>query len=278
MKLSASMVLMFREHDPLDRPAAARRAGFEGIELQDIALAPTASLRTAIEDAGIPVVLLNVPSGDIAQGGPGLSGVAGREAAFADAFAQALDVAGALGTRTIHLAPSRAVAGDIERGRAVLASNIDRALSVSGDAATLLVEPMNRIDMPDALFHAVGDIAAFLDRHGFDDRVGILFDAYHVAMNGASPADELRRVRHRVKHIQFSDAPGRHQPGSGDIDFAPVIRCAADLDYDGWWGAEYVPAGATGESLAWMARFRSRDRIYRYEGRVASARRMSMPR
>ena len=60
----------------------------------------------------------------------------------------------------------------------------------------------------------------------------------------------------RIGHVQFADNPGRHEPGTGEINIANIFKALDDIGYDGWVGAEYVPSGRTEDSLAWFRPFK----------------------
>jgi hydroxypyruvate isomerase len=81
------------------------------------------------------------------------------------------------------------------------------------------------------------------------------FDAYHTErMDGDAPG-RLRAVIDRVAHIQIADNPGRHQPGTGELDFKGLFAAIEDVGYTGWVGLEYIPSDGTVESLTWLDQF-----------------------
>src|SRR3546814_9834063 len=105
---------------------------------------------------------------------------------------------------------------------------------------------MNRVEMPDALFASIdeaADMVRLIGSAGF----GLLFDLYHVAMNGDDIARAWAAHGHIAPHVQFSDAPGRNEPGTGSIDFAAAFAGLRASGYGGWHGAEYRPAGRSEE-------------------------------
>jgi len=55
--------------------------------------------------------------------------------------------------------------------------------------------------------------------------------------------------------MQCADVPGRHEPGTGKIDFSALFDRIDRLGYRGWIGAEYLPSGKTGDSLAWAKNY-----------------------
>ena len=113
-----------------------------------------------------------------------------------------------------------------------------------------MIEPLNAADMPDALLGDV-DEAANLIRENFPNRVWLMFDIYHVARSGKDVLAAYQRNRDVVRHVQLSDAPGRHEPGTGSIDFASVFAGIDAAGYQGWFGAEYLPTKATLDTLGW---------------------------
>jgi hydroxypyruvate isomerase len=82
--------------------------------------------------------------------------------------------------------------------------------------------------------------------------VGFLCDLFHLANNGDDVDAAIATYADRVAHVQIADAPGRGEPGSGDL---PLDRWLAELErsgYTGYVGLEYKPTTTTEESLAWL--------------------------
>ena len=258
-RFSASVSLMFREEPLLDRFAAARQAGFDGVEIQFLAEGDPADMAVAAQEAGIDVVLINVGMGDYLVGGAGLSGVPGREAGFAEEFGKALEAARLMRARFVHVGPSRIPEGiPREACLAAYRANLDAALAMhaaQGSEAALLIEPMNRVEAPTALINDIDDGAALL-RDGYAGRIGLQFDIYHVAMNGHDVLDRFRAHRNLVRHVQFSDVPGRQEPGAGQLDFPALFAGLEAAGYEGWYGAEYMPRRPTTDTLAWLPTLR----------------------
>ncbi|MBM4187503.1 MAG: TIM barrel protein [Gemmatimonadetes bacterium] len=255
IRLSASISLMFREIPFAERFAAARQAGFEGVEIQVIEEADPATAPDLARAAGIEVVLLNVSLGDFRTGGPGLSGVPEREPAFRAALLTAADLADRLGARFLHLGPSRVPAGESrERCLAVYRDNLRFAAERSRDWRDRpVIEPLNVVETPDILLSSLDDAGALIEAAG--SAIGLQYDLYHAVLNGVDLAATFDRHRRRIAHIQFADAPGRHEPGSGTVDFARFLSHLKAGGYRGWLGAEYFPTGATTASLAWLPDF-----------------------
>lgn len=251
-KFSTSVTLMFRELPALERFAAARKAGFEKVEIQVLEAGPVDMLRET-QLAGVSVHLLNVGMGDFIKGGPGLIGVPGREAEFLGEVGKALDVAKVLGIPLVHLGPSR-IPPDTTRAAclATMKNNIATAIAAARDfQATLLLEPLNVADMQDVLMGNL-DEAAEMIRSEFAGNLWLMFDIYHVVRNGQDVLESYRRNKDLIKHVQFSDVPGRHEPGTGAIDFATLFEGIEAEGYAGYFGAEYQPSKLTGETFSWI--------------------------
>ncbi len=253
VRCSTSVSVMFRELPVLERFAAARAAGFSGVEIQNLAEADPHAMAEAAKAAGVAVVLINVGMGDFPTGGPGLAGVPGQEAAFRAAFARALDAATLLGAANIHIGPSRVPAGTTrEACLAVYRANLKAAAAMAeGHSARLLIEPINPVDNPTILLRDIPRAIEVIAEVG-DGRIGLMFDIYHAAMNGLDLPKAFRQAEPWVSHIQFADAPGRHEPGTGRIDFPAILGAIRASPYSGWLGAEYLPSRATADTFAWL--------------------------
>lgn len=256
-RFTASISFMFREFPVADRFAAARDAGFAGVEIQVLDEAEPEILARAASKAGLPVHLVNVGMGDFLAGGLGLSGVPGRTGPFRVAAERAFAAAERLGARYVHLGPSRVPSGEpacLDVWRANAAHCLEAA---AGRGFDLLLEPMNPVDAPTALFNDV-DHAADLLRREFSGRIGLLFDLYHLAMAGTDLSAAANRYSDLIRHVQFSDAPGRHEPGTGKTDFRTAFAALETSGYAGPFGAEYFPSRPTLETLQWLGPLRQR--------------------
>lgn len=255
MRFSTTITMLFREHDFLERFAAARAAGFRGVEIQ-VMEGPAKAAAEAARKAGTEIVLLNAPMGDLLQGGCGLSGVPGRESAFRDALSGAIDDAVTMGTKKLHVGPSRVPDGTPRHACIdTFLKNIADALPAASNAGVeLLVEPVNAQDMPGALFTDPFETARFIG-NAFGGEVSLQFDVYHAARCGLEPAEAFLKLLPAIAHVQFSDVPGRGPPGSGTLDFAGIFETIRRSGYSGWVGAEYMTAAPTATTFAWLTKF-----------------------
>ena len=77
----------------------------------------------------------------------------------------------------------------------------------------------------------------------------ILYDVYHMQLNEGSLCDNIRRYAGQIGHVHVADAPGRHEPGTGEINYRAVYSCLAEAGYRGFIGYELFPKTTTAEAV-----------------------------
>jgi hydroxypyruvate isomerase len=249
LRFDVNCSILFTEL-PLDqRAAAARAAGFAGVEFwwPWAAIAPAdveadAFVR-AITDAGIDLVSLNFHTGDMAAGERGIVSHPARVAEFRENVAAAVEIAGRAGCRRLNAPYGLRVPGvDAAEQDAVAIENLRFAAEAAARiGASVLVEPINSVDIPGFPVDSSGKALAVIEKTGAAN-VGLLADLYHLAKMGENVAGVLNRHRESLLHVQVADPPGRGAPGTGTLDFEPLFRQLAGQGYDGWVGLEYLPA------------------------------------
>lgn len=251
LRFSASINLLFQELPPADRVLAAASAGFSAIELQDFTIEKPSVIADAARSAGIKVALINVPLGDLLSGGQGLSGVEGREREFRDVLALTHEAARILKPECVNIGAFRRD-GAAACWPPVYESNIEAAAALFASSGVMpLIEPMNEADIP-GVAPASLSLAAGLIRRSFKGRVGLQYDGYHAARRGEDIAEGFAAYADIIRHIQVSDCPGRHEPGTGTLDYPAFFRRVRASGYPHYIGAEYKPLTSTDESFAWL--------------------------
>jgi hydroxypyruvate isomerase len=254
-RFCANLSLLFTEHPFAERWAAAARAGFRGVECHFPYAEPAAALAEELRHNGLEQVLFNLPPGDWAAGERGIACLPDRVAEFEDGVGRAIDYARALGCRRINCLAGIAPAG-AERGEllAVMERNLRfAARALARENIELLVEPINDRDMPGFLLNRSADTLALIERVG-EPNVKLQYDVYHMQIMEGDLARTLQRELPRIGHVQIADNPGRHEPGSGEINYPFLFDWLDRIGYTGWVSAEYVPAGETTAGLGWIPR------------------------
>jgi hydroxypyruvate isomerase len=255
-RLAANLSMMFNEIDFLDRFAAARKAGFEGVEFLFPYEFRPAEIRERLAGEGLTQVLFNMPPGNWAAGERGMASLPGRQSEFREAVKKALDYASVLECRQLHCMAG-IVPPDVSQttAAALYASNLAWAAEQAAPAGVkVVIEPINHRDMPGYFLNTQAQGAAIVDAIG-RDRLGLQFDVYHVQITEGDITKRMEKYMPVIAHMQIADVPARNEPGTGEIGWAYVFRRMDELGYQGWVGCEYRPAGDTVAGLTWRAGF-----------------------
>jgi 2-dehydrotetronate isomerase len=250
-RLSANIGILFREHDFLDRFAAAARAGFAAVECWAPYEHSIEELRGRIEDAGIPLIGINTAMGSPGNGDMGWAGLPGREGEFDAAIAQALEYGTTLEVNHIHVMAG-AIDGFTEaEGLATFRRNLGRAAARAEAAGvTLVIEPVNRRDRPSYLLSSSERAAEIIDVIA-SPSLKMMFDFYHLQIMEGDVITRFEKHLPRIGHVQIASVPTRGEPDEGELDYAWILREIDQLGWSGYVGCEYHPRGRTEEGLAW---------------------------
>ena len=255
-RFAANIGWLFTERPFLDRFAAARAAGFEGVEFASPYDFPATEIARRLEAEGLACVLFNLPMGDRAKGDAGLACRPERRDEFREGVARALDYAAALRPTKVNGLAGVARPGEDRAALEALAvENLGFAAArFEGAGVPLVTEPLNDHDTPGFLLPRQDDGARVVAAVGAD-RLGLQCDLYHVARMGDDASSILARHRGIIRHVQFADAPGRGEPGTGNVALREQIALLGRLGYEGWIAAEYKPTKRTEQTLAWLQEF-----------------------
>jgi hydroxypyruvate isomerase len=255
-RFAANLSMMFNEIPFLDRFAAARQAGFEGVEFLFPYDFPAAELRSRLKHEGLTQALFNMPPGDWANGERGTASLPGRQAEFRESVKRALEYAAALDCKLIHcMAGIPGPDVPFATAAALYAANLawagEQALAAG---VRLAIEPINHRDMPGYHLNTQAQGAAVVEAIG-RDRVGLQFDLYHVQITEGDITKRMEKYLPLIAHMQIADVPARNEPGTGEIGWRYIFRRMDQLGYQGWVGCEYRPAGETVAGLGWLREF-----------------------
>ena len=248
-KLAANLSTLFPQLEFAERFAAAAKAGFRYVEYQFPYPWRPDELANRARDAGVQVVLHNLPAGDFAKGERGIACLPGREREFREGVERGIDYAKAVSCPRLNclagLAPADREHFDAAgRERALRRAQARRSRAAAGDRAD------QHAQRAGVLLVALGAGDRGAERGGRGQCVPAVRLLPH-ADHGRRPGEERRAAAARIGHIQLADVPGRHEPGSGEINFDFLLRHLDALGYSGWVGCEYNPKGDTLEGLKW---------------------------
>ena len=248
-KLAANISMLWPELAFLERFGAAARAGFRFVEYQFPYEHAAAEVARAAREAGVQVVLHNLPLGGDPKVERGIACLPGREAEFRDNVERGIRYAVAAGCPRLNcisgIAPADRAHLDALAGNLRYAA---RKLAVAG--LQLMLEPVSTHTVPGFILNRSQQAIDVLDEVG-EGNAFLQYDLFHMQIMEGNLARTVERLLPRIGHIQLADVPDRHEPGSGEINFDFLLRHLDAIGYSGWVGCEYNPRGDTVEGLTW---------------------------
>jgi hydroxypyruvate isomerase len=254
-KFNANLTMLYQELDFMDRFEAAAKAGYKGVEFLFPYAFDKNQLADKLETHRLEQVLHDLPAGDWAGGDRRSNALRPEQVGeFQDAVGQGIEYATTLGCRMLCcLVGTTPEDLPQDQVRATLVENLRFAAgAMEKEGIKLLVEPLNHQDIPG--FHLVHtrDTLDVLDEVNHPN-IWLQYDIYHMQIMEGNLAATIRENLPRIAHMQLADVPGRHEPGSGEINYANLFRFIDEAGYDGWIGCEYNPQGGTEEGMGWIA-------------------------
>lgn len=256
---AANLTMMFNEREFLDRFGAAAKAGFRGVEYLLPYTHPAEMLADELHTHRLTQVLFNLPAGDWAKGERGIACHPDRVSEFRDGVGKAIEYAHTLGCTRVNCLAGILPAGvAAEKAHETLVENLRfAAVALARAQIRLLLEPINTRDIPRFFVNRTAQALMIMDAAG-SDNLALQYDAYHMQIMEGDLAHTIQARLDRIGHIQIADNPGRHEPGTGEINHDFLFRHLDALGYRGWVGCEYKPARTTEEGLGWFSSYRPR--------------------
>ena len=249
-KFAANLTMLFNELAPVDRFAAARVAGFDAVEFLFPYEDDVDAIEGALRSNALEMVLFDLPVGNFAAGERGLANDPARIEEFQRGATMTVDLAQRYGTPLLNCLVGKALAGvaaDVQRR--TLVDNLRYAAAAAEQRGVrLLIEPLNTIETPGFLIATAREALELIDEVGHPN-LWLQLDLYHEQRMAGNLVATLREHIDRIAHIQIADSPGRHQPGTGEINYRYVLDAIDASGYEGWVSLEFVPAPDTSGAL-----------------------------
>ncbi len=260
-RYAINLSMLFTELPLLQRPAAAKEAGFDAVEFWwPFTTAVPADGQVdefvgAITDAGVQLIGLNFFAGDMPGGDRGLVSWPARSGEFRDNIDVTVGIGERLGCQAFtalygnRTDESTPVAQDDAAAENLALA----AAAVAWIDGVVLVEPVS--GAPRYPLLTAADVIRVIDRvqaQSDVQNVKFLCDLYHLDANGDNVAAAIENYADRVGHVQIADSPGRGEPGTGRLDIDGHLAALAARGYRGYVALEYKPTVGTRDSLAWL--------------------------
>lgn len=250
---AANLTMMFNEVEFLERFQAAARAGFKGVEYLFPYAYDKSVLAERLRAHDLKQVLHNLPPGDWQSGERGIACHPDRVGEFQQSVATAIEYATALGCEQVNcLAGIRPATVPPDKLRETFVGNLKFAAAELKHAGIrLLIEPINTRDIP-GFYLNYSRQALDIIRDVGSDNLYLQYDIYHAQVMEGDLAHTIEANLDMIRHMQLADNPGRHEPGTGEINYPFLFSLIDRLGYDGWIGCEYKPRTSTNEGLGWV--------------------------
>ncbi len=252
-KFTANLSMMFQEVDFLDRFESAAKAGFKGVEYLFPYNFAANQLFDLLQKNNLKHVLHNLPAGDWGAGERGIGALPDRIGEFQDGVGKAIEYAKVLGNTQVNMlsgiAPEGVTADVLNK------TFVDNATFAAAELAKngirLLIEPINTRDIPGFFLCGTQQGLDIITASG-SDNIQLQYDIYHMQIMEGDLAPTMEKHLSSIGHIQLADTPGRHEPGTGEINYPFLFDFLDRIGYGGWIGCEYIPANKTEEGLSWF--------------------------
>ncbi len=246
--------MLFTEHPFMDRFDAAGKSGFKGVEFLFPYAEDKFAIREKLDRNSLTQVLFNLPPGNWEGGERGIACLPDRVGEFQDSIGKAIEYAKVLGNKQVNCLSGIRPAGVSEDVlRATIVANLRFAAeALKKEGILLIAEAINFYDMPGFYLNTSKQAFSIFDEVG-SDNLKFQYDIYHMQRMEGELANTLKAHLSRIAHIQIADTPGRHEPGTGEINYPFLFRWLDEIGYDGWVSCEYRPKGETAAGLGWMS-------------------------
>jgi len=255
-KFAANLTMLYTGSPFIDRFARAKASGFHFVEYLFPYDYDIGAFANALEKNDLTQVLFNLPAGNWGAGDRGIAVFPGRIDEFRKGVARAIEVAKVLQVRQLNcLVGKRDEKIPLAEQTRVMIENLRYAAGELGKHdIRLVIEMLNPFDVPDFLIASPTEAFAVQDSVA-SPNLKIQYDVYHAQRTEGELANTFRNNLERIAHVQIADNPGRHQPGTGEINYRYLFDFMDRVGYTGYIGLEYIPEGTTEQSLGWVKEY-----------------------
>jgi hydroxypyruvate isomerase len=255
LRFSANISTLFQDSPLAQRFEAAARAGFQAIEIWFPYEMPAAQMRDLLQKNGLRCVGINSPFGDAATGDWGLAADPRRREQFEASIVDAFDYARQIDCPNVHvMAGHRSETGSRQAAWENYLTCIGRSCDLAREnGLTVMIEPLNAIDRPLYLLQTQAQALTAISQLGRAN-LKIMLDVYHLQRGEGNLIERMLASLPHAAHVQVADNPGRHEPGTGEINYASVFAALEASGYGGYVGCEFYPSGRSEDSFTWLHR------------------------
>jgi len=252
-RFAANLTMLFTEYPFPERIGRAAAAGFKAVEILIPYAEDIERIEADLKTFSLELINFNLPLGNMAAGDRGFANDPRRITEFEAGVATALDLAGRLNCKRVNCIAGKMLPDiPVHDQWETLRRNLAFAATEAEKRGILqMIEPLNIIDNPGYIICSPHRAFSLIEEVGHAN-LKVEYDLYHAQKMEGNLATTIRDHIGQIGHVQIADNPGRHEPGTGEINFPFMFRTLDEAGYDGWVSLEYNPSGRTEESFGWM--------------------------
>jgi hydroxypyruvate isomerase len=253
MKFVANLSMLFTEVSLIERFQLAQLNGFEKVEVQFPYSLSIEEIQIELQKNQLQMVLHNLPAGNWQIGDRGIACQKERQQEFLEGLERAVEYATALGVQKLNcLSGIKSNNTPHQEAKAIFLDNLKVAAKfLATSKIELLIEPINTIDIPGFFLSKPEQAFDYLDELKIDN-LKVQYDIYHAQKSQGNVIETIQKNMNKIGHIQFADNPGRHEPGTGELNWPFIFKSIEQFGYDQYIAAEYIPSQTTEKTLEWL--------------------------
>ena len=249
VRFSVCIEMIFRELPFLDRIDAVARAGFSSFEFWRWRPKDIKAISERKEENALDIAAFCVdPMGRIVDHR--------TRDEFIKGVKDSIEVASKLECSTLIVTTGDEMES-VSRGiqhESIVESLKGAAKLVREADITLVLEPLNvLVDHKGHYLSSSHEGFEIIEQVG-SSNVKLLYDVYHQQITEGNLIDTISKNIGSIGHFHTGDVPGRHEPGTGEINYANVFRKMDELGYEGFVGLEFRPLVDSEEALSKVRR------------------------
>jgi hydroxypyruvate isomerase len=253
VKIELSLDFLFHELDWASRIARCHYAGIEGIEFGNCSTHDMQLTKLLLKEYGVELVLLagcywvDEPVPHVRYSATDNH----NHKFFFNEVQESLEFGRQCNARNMLLDTGDSIAGLDDD---TMMKNCVEALGPAADKVVAngmkpVIEPLNRNDHKGIFLHGIDQAANLARQVGSNTK--ILVDIFHSTKEEKEELKDvlMRNSQYLAEIFHIADVPGRHEPGTGKVNWADVMQTLSSLGFSSWLGLEFVPSGGSEGSI-----------------------------